>query len=179
MSFEGIVRSVTSQDLGAVQRILEEGLRDEAGRLLVDDVRQVMAAVADCANGVTAARYEVFCVAQATAGEVVGVAGLQSTDIHSSLYDATDNPVELVRVYIAATRRRGGVGTALVDRLEAVARDLGYTKLVIESGARNRKTGYPFWRDRYGEPVMWLDDFYGPGAERVAWTASLLDGRGA
>ena len=43
---------------------------------------------------------------------------------------------ELKRMYVAPDARGKGVGRALLDRLEAEARSLGVTRLVLETGTR-------------------------------------------
>ena len=43
---------------------------------------------------------------------------------------------ELKRMYVARELRGQGIGRALLDRLEAEARTLGLTRLVLETGTR-------------------------------------------
>ena len=43
---------------------------------------------------------------------------------------------EIKRMYVAPVARGRGIGRALLVRLEAEARDLGLTRLVLETGAR-------------------------------------------
>jgi putative acetyltransferase len=44
---------------------------------------------------------------------------------------------ELKRMYVARDARRQGIGRALLERLEAEARTLGLTRLVLETGNRS------------------------------------------
>jgi GNAT superfamily N-acetyltransferase len=57
----------------------------------------------------------------------VGCGGLRRID------DATG---EIKRMFVAAEARRRGVARALLAELEATARSLGYTRLVLETGIK-------------------------------------------
>jgi GNAT superfamily N-acetyltransferase len=57
----------------------------------------------------------------------VGCGGLRRID------DATG---EIKRMFVAADARRRGVARALLAELEATARSLGYTRLVLETGIK-------------------------------------------
>ena len=58
-------------------------------------------------------------------GELVGVAALKRLD---------ESHVELKSMHTTAAARRGGVGSALVARLLAVAADQGYRRVSLETG---------------------------------------------
>jgi GNAT superfamily N-acetyltransferase len=57
----------------------------------------------------------------------VGCGGLRRID------DATG---EIKRMFVAADARRRGVARALLAELEATARSLGYTRLILETGVK-------------------------------------------
>ena len=59
-------------------------------------------------------------------GDVIGMAALKHLD---------DSHAELKSMHTAAEARGRGVGRALVDELEAVARERGYRRLSLETGA--------------------------------------------
>ena len=142
----------------------------DTGELQVDSVDRSLAGL-EAAFDPEPDRW--FVVAERD-GRVIGVTGLQSSGIDPALYTALDKPVELVRVYVTRTELGTGVGRALADHMEDMARSMGFTKLIVESGARNREFGYRFWTKRYGAMVLFEPDVYGPGYERVAWTKSLV-----
>lgn len=67
---------------------------------------------------------------------------------------------EIKRMYVAPNSRGHGIGRALLDRLEAEARTLGLSRLVLETGTRQleaialyRRAGFTSIA-RYGEYVL-------------------------
>ncbi|HUQ39531.1 MAG TPA: GNAT family N-acetyltransferase [Acidimicrobiales bacterium] len=161
-----VVRDMRSDDVDAVVAILRSWVQ-------APWMEEAFPALRASAEAVTDQR---FVVAESVPdGAVVGVMGLMWGDIDPELLDGTEATAELVRAYVADPTRGTGVGTALADHLEGVAREMGFTRLVIESGSIHRETGYPFWRRRYGEPFLVSPDHWGPGVERVAWRTSLTD----
>jgi GNAT superfamily N-acetyltransferase len=68
-----------------------------------------------------------------------------------------ESTAELKRMFVVPAERRRGVGRALLEALTAQARDLGRTRLVLETGVRQREaialySSYGFQRvPLYGE----------------------------
>jgi GNAT superfamily N-acetyltransferase len=84
-------------------------------------------------------------------GEPVGCVALKRLD---------PTTAEIKRVYVAPEARGLGVARALLARLEEVARDVGYTTLRMDTGARQpasvalfEKVGYEQIADYNGNPV--------------------------
>ena len=84
-------------------------------------------------------------------GEPVGCAALKRLD---------PTTAEIKRVYVAPEVRGRGVARALLARLEEIARDVGYTKLRLDTGARQPASvalfgsvGYEQIADYNGNPV--------------------------
>jgi pimeloyl-ACP methyl ester carboxylesterase/ribosomal protein S18 acetylase RimI-like enzyme len=84
-------------------------------------------------------------------GEPVGCAALKRLD---------PTTAEIKRVYVAPEARGLGVARALLARLERIARDVGYTTLRMDTGARQpasvalfSKVGYDQIADYNGNPV--------------------------
>ena len=84
-------------------------------------------------------------------GEPVGCAALKRLD---------PTTAEIKRVYVAPKARGLGVARALLARLEGIARDVGYTTLRMDTGARQPasvalfgKVGYEQIADYNGNPV--------------------------
>jgi pimeloyl-ACP methyl ester carboxylesterase/GNAT superfamily N-acetyltransferase len=81
----------------------------------------------------------------------VGAAGLKRLDAHTA---------EIKRVYVAPEARGMGVARALLARLEEIARDVGYTTLRLDTGAKQAasvalftSSGYEPIADYNGNPV--------------------------
>ncbi len=169
--FSATIRPVREDDLDSIKLILEEWMRDEqSGERLADDISHTLADMAASIAGDTRREY---VVAQLPDGSVIGVMGMADEGIDPTLFAPSDKPVELLSAYVERSHRGTGVGRALADELEAMATDLGYTRLIVVSGSRNRETGYAFWNKRYGKPARYDEDFYGEGQERVVWTKEL------
>jgi pimeloyl-ACP methyl ester carboxylesterase/GNAT superfamily N-acetyltransferase len=84
-------------------------------------------------------------------GQPVGCAALKRLD---------PTTAEIKRVYVAPEARGRGVARALLGRLEEIARDVGYTTIRMDTGARQpasvvlfTKVGYQQIADYNGNPV--------------------------
>lgn len=63
-----------------------------------------------------------------------------------------------------------GVGTALINANQNLARSMGKKEILLESGPRHTNSGYPFYDKQHGfRRVGIIKDFYGPGADTVVW----------
>lgn len=165
------IRDACEADLPAIRSILEEWMIDPlSGERLPAEVESRVALVAETFNGRTDCE---FFVAEVEREGVIGVAGLASFNIASELFSASERPVEVITSYVRHSHRGTGIGRALLDEAETRAQAQAFTTLLVVSGARNRESGYPFWRRRYGEPVRWDEDYFAPGAERVVWRHAL------
>jgi GNAT superfamily N-acetyltransferase len=85
------------------------------------------------------------------AGKPVGCAALKRLD---------DRTAEIKRVYVAPEARGTGVARALLARLERSAHEIGYTRLRMDTGARQPASvalfgsvGYEQIEDYNGNPV--------------------------
>jgi len=166
-----VVRPIEGRDLPAVEEILRDWLCSySSAELAAPEVSRRIASITASTTGDTESR---FLVAEDDTGGVVGIMGLQTSDIAPELFTAHERPAELTTAYLRRDLRGTGVGRALADRIEALAVEMGFTTLLIVSGARNRETGYPFWQRRYGDPIRRDDDYWAPGAERVVWRMEL------
>ena len=90
-------------------------------------------------------------------GEAVACGGLKRLDSAS---------VEVKRLYVAHEARRGGVARALMGALEQRARELGYERVRLDTGAEQpgalalfRSLGYTEIEDYNGNPwaAYWLE----------------------
>jgi ribosomal protein S18 acetylase RimI-like enzyme len=84
-------------------------------------------------------------------GHAVGCAGLKRLG---------DRAAEIKRIYVAPEARGAGVARALIEGLEAAARDAGYDTVRLDTGAKQpasvalfRSAGYSQIADYNGNPV--------------------------
>lgn len=71
---------------------------------------------------------------------------------------------------IAAKEGGQGVGTALINANQNLARSMGKKEILLESGPRHTHSGHPFYDKQPGfRRVGIIKDFYGPGADTVVW----------
>ena len=164
------VRSAGHADLAAIRSIVEEWLLDPAEHEPL--VAEIDRHVQDIA---TALREERPCCEFLVAERngVIGVCGLRWAGIAPELVQAGDAAAEVVSAYVRHVALGQGVGRALLDEVERRARQHGFRTLLVVSGSRSRVHGYPFWQKRYGDPVRWDEDYFGPGAERAVWRHEL------
>jgi len=147
-------------DLGAQQiRISEEPYDGAAAKLLVPDyVAEIRAMYPDWTPDVPprltpedveppAGRW----VVAYRRAQPVGCAALKRLDEHTA---------EIKRVYVAPEARGTGVARAILARLEQIAHDVGYTRLRMDTGARQpasvalfSSSGYEQIADYNGNPV--------------------------
>ncbi len=166
-----MIRAVDTRDLEPVEDILSDWLGSySTPEQAKDEVARRIDLIRNSLTGETPCR---FVVAEDDDGGIAGIMGLQSSDIAPELFGPDERPVELITAYLRRDRRGAGIGRALAEHVEAMAVEMGFTTLLVVSGSRNRESGYPFWRRRYGDPVRRDEDYWAPGAERVVWRLDL------
>ncbi|MFB6150538.1 MAG: GNAT family N-acetyltransferase [Haloarculaceae archaeon] len=153
---EAVVRRYEPADEAAVRRVHERALLD-AGTDPADvpgtaDLGWIEAAYVEPGGE--------FLVAEAD-GEVVATGGLVVDDRGGSGGDDADDPVEgeLFRLAVDPDHQREGYGTAVLDGLEAAARERGVDRLALTT-ARRQAAATEFYpargyervgRERHGE----------------------------
>ena len=85
--------------------------------------------------------------------------GVRPPDERMLPFAQTDNPLELVNAYVSRKRRKQGVGTALIKKLEEFALAQGATEIFLNSGPRYRKSGWEFY-DKVGYKRVALAEGY-------------------
>ena len=165
-----MIRALGAQDVPAVTQILEEWLIDpETGTLLASEVARRIRQLDEALTTLTEPWY---FVAEGPDALIQGVIGLQADQIAAELYSPSESPVEVVTACVRRTSRGIGVGRALIETVERIACQRGFSTLLIVSGSRNRDS-YPLWRARYGAPLRVDENYFGPGAERVVWRSRI------
>ena len=89
-------------------------------------------------------------------GEPVGCGGLRALD-------ATHG--EIKRMFVTPERRGTGISTAILRRLEELARDLGWVRLVLETGERQPEAMRLYEREGY-LPIPAFGYYVGSEASR-------------
>src|SRR5271154_6294884 len=127
-----LVRSATSSDLAAIQRIHNEGIDDRATLdqtpKTADDMAEWWARHSD--------RYAVI-VAQDDVGNVMGWASLNPYSHRCAYRGVAD-----LSIYITRSARGTGVGSVLLAALEVKARENAFHKIVLFMLAFNEAAGH-------------------------------------
>lgn len=166
--FTGAVRPLKEEDISTLREVSEYWLRD-SGVIAIDEVEGDMATLRESLNQGSAKH---MFVAQTREGRVIGMMGLSEVPKQVILQFAqTDNPCELIVAYIHPDFAGGkGVGTALINAAQDLARSKGKKEILLESGPRHTYTGYPFYDKQPGfKRVGVIKDYYGEGADTVVW----------
>jgi len=168
-----IVPATALPDVNLLRPVLESSVVDPwTGEAFTTEIEEDLRLVKEYLEGSTD-RY--YAIARKSGGAVVGMMGLQAPTEEMLALATTTNPIELINAYVLRSSREAGVGTALVRHIESKARSDGRTELLLNSGPRYQRYGWPFWRKNYGEPVDVLVDYYGPGFDAMVWRTMLID----
>lgn len=171
ISFNGSVRNLTEGDLASLRPILEDAVRDsDTKELLAREVEDFLGHMLASSRGEGSRRY---VVAETLGGQVAGVMGLVPPSEELRAYAETERPIEVVNAYVAETQGRRGVGRALLGSLEVMARQQGFTELIVNSGPRYEEKGWKFWTKLFGEPVAEIKNAYGEGRDAKVWRKKL------
>ncbi len=165
--FNGMIRSLQESDIPALKEILEYWLRD--GKIVAHD--EVEEDIATMRASLGEASGKRMFVAEED-GKVIGMMGLAIPPKDVLLrFAKTDSPSELIMAYVHPDHRGGkGVGTALINTAQDLARARGTKEILLESGPRHRHTGYPFYDLQPGfKRAGQINDFYGKGAHTMVW----------
>ena len=171
--FSGIVRRLRREDIPALREISEYWLRD-FGRIAYNEVEGDMATLRQSLDGKSGKH---MYVAQTQEGRVVGMMGLAEKPKDPLLqFTQTNNSSELIVAYVHPDYMGGqGVGTALINAVQNLAKDLDKKEILLESGPRHTHSGHPFYDKQPGfKRVGIIKDFYGKGADTVVWRKTLL-----
>lgn len=166
------IRPLQEEDIAALREILEHWLQDDgvvAQSEVEEDIETLRESLQSDSN-------KHMLVAQTADGRVVGMMGLSERPKPPLLrYVKTDNPGELIIAYVHPEFRRGkGVGTALINAVQALALSKEKKEILLESGPRNVETGYPFYDRQPGFRRRGvLRNFYGAGAHSMVWGKSF------
>lgn len=167
------VRQPVSGDLPDIRRILEQWDTDPAtGVTSVEEVDEDQALIA---AGIAGENPQQYLVA-AREGTVIGIMGTQEPAEKMLEYAETEKPVELVFALVLDEERGSGIGRLLVKNLIMRARREGAEEVIVNSSRRYEKTGWPFWRRLFGEPVDLIPGYSERGGDALVWRKALNGG---
>jgi ribosomal protein S18 acetylase RimI-like enzyme len=159
------------RDLAAIDEILKQWLIDsQTGELDVEELDQDMVNLRGSLEGENAKQYFV-----ATEGDrVVGVMGYSELKPELLPFVKTTKPGELINAYVHKDLQGGaGVGTALLNTIESLAKSKGCTEVILDSGPRHRLTGHPFYIKKGYEKAGIIPDYYGPGGDTTVFRREI------
>lgn len=169
--FSGTIRPLRQDDLPAVERILQIWVRDSPSSAPV--AAEIAEFLARMSGSVTEERGYRYLVAATKEATIIGVVGMQPPSPEMVPFASTERPVEMINTYVHSRQRGHGVGTALVRELERLAREHGYSEMIVNSGPRYRDSGWKFY-DKLGyERRGMACDLYGDGAHAPVWSKQL------
>jgi len=164
------VRPPRIEDLDALHPIFEYWIRDRyTGEIAPDEIAQTEASIVASINGETS---QEFMVAERQ-GKILGIMGIQAPHGRMLDYAKTQKPMELITALVSDDARRTGAGKELVRALIKKATERGAEEIIVNSGPRYEKTGWPFWQHLFGEPIGTAVGFYGPGGDAKVWRKLL------
>lgn len=166
--FNITVRPVEEKDIPTLRPISEHWLQDD-GVIAEDEVEGDLETLRQSLNEDSPKK---MFVAETPEGRVVGMMGVNLQPKKELLrFAQTDKPSELIVAYVHPDfTKRHGVGTALINHAQMLAREKGKAEMLLESGPRHRETGYPFYDKQPGFICVGkIPDFYGSGLDTVVW----------
>lgn len=162
----------TLENVELLRPIMEDSVRHPLTEEIIhEEINENLLAIA---NSLQPDSDRYFAIAYLD-NSAVGSMGLQPPIVELRQLATTNNPVELINAYVSKASRGLGIGRLLVRHLEDKARGDGYTELLLNSGPRYSRSGWPFWREMYGTPYAVLKNHYGPGLDANVWQTTLLD----
>lgn len=170
-TFTGILRAPEVSDLDSIRPILEEWVRDRStGELLAGEVEEILTAIQQSLKGENDRQY---IIAQTNEGNIVGVMGLKLPNEIMKAHATTERSIEIVNTFVNSSQRSRGVGRALYADVEALARQQGFSEVLVNSGPRYKDSAWGFYTRLFGQPVAIIEDLYGPGGNAPVWRKSL------
>jgi len=162
-----IVAASELDSVAELRPVLNTTVRDsETGYVLQGEITDILNSVHS-----SSFNHRQYVVArQISDGTVLGMMGLQRPDDAMQTFAMTERPGELINAYVMSGHRQAGIGSRLVKHLAHEASSAGYSELVVNSGPRYMKTGWPFWNRMFGAPVGMAEDYYGEGYHAMVWS---------
>jgi hypothetical protein len=136
---------------------------------VVDEIEDILATL-PIAEETMANKYSVVALGTGSRA-VLGTMSLIEPDAVMRSFAPGDDPIEITNAYVG--QRKSGIGSALVRHLEAKARTDGHSDIVLVSGPRFRRSGWPFWRKMYGEPAGVAELYFENTYDGMVWHKAL------
>lgn len=186
--FDGTIRLLTLEDVDALRPILEQWIRTvDKTTPRMEDIDKTQESMRATVRGENTRKYRVA----EYDGKVIGVMGYKIPDPDDPndgqkmlAFKESKNPVEFINAYVDESHRAGkGVGKALFTALENLAREQGFSEILVNSGPNFEKSGWEFWDSIMGpkkrDPIFdkgtiinhvgFAKDMYGPGRDAPVW----------
>ena len=142
------------------------------GEVIHDEVTEILGHIDHAIRGTGDRQY----VAAIQGFDVLGVMGFRQVGQEEdpmAQYTTLRPAIEVVNALSRREVRGIGVGKMMLRGIERWGLEQGNRQVVLNSGPRYRRSGWPFWRSQYGEPVAVAKDFYGPRLDAPVWRHDL------
>lgn len=140
--------------------------------VIVEEIDEIIGNVRESVENPDAVRY--YAVARTGSGMVVGMMGLAPPEEPLKPFVTTDNPIEIVNAYVAKGMRGLDIGSLLLRHLLNKAEREQYEQVLLSSGPRYEKTGWPFWDKQFGESIGVLENRYDGCVDAKVWGKLLM-----
>lgn len=166
------IRELQLQDVEGLTPILEEWVRDsDTGEVIEAEVADIKSKMLGSLTGEIDDRQ--YLVAE-QGGKVLGVIGVTHPGELMREHATTENPLEIVNLFVARESKRGGVGTRLLEDAFLFAEYIGATEAMVNSGPRY-EDAWKFYDAKFGGRLTTLKDHYGPGLDAPVWSKKLKE----
>ncbi len=160
--------SLNSQDLLNIETALMS-----VGVIPNDEIARHLAEMKASLQGVNGREYLVTISQAGVLDIAIGVVGYKVPEDAMKAFARTDNPTELINMYVSQKSQGKGLGRRLVSALEELALKRGFKEIILNSGSRY-KENWGFYDnlpkfERVGE----LQDYYGEGRHAPVWSKIL------
>ncbi|MCA9331424.1 GNAT family N-acetyltransferase [Candidatus Saccharibacteria bacterium] len=166
------VRHLIADDIDSLSSIMEQWVRNpETGEVIDEEIGSIKQLMVDSLLGGNIDRQ--YLVAEDASGEPIGVMGMAYPSDDMLTFTSTERPIEIVNAFVDGDSRGMGVGSQLLDSVFAIAKGLGATEVIVNSGPRYKESAWDFYDKKFGGRITILKDKYGPGLDAPVWEKIL------
>lgn len=138
MKFDGLIRSVKTEDLRHIETIIKPWLSAE-------EVSGYLKTIRDIVQSATPSQFNNHFFVAIIDNTVIGITAFRIPLPILLPHSSTDNPAELNMLYVLDSYHGMGVGSALINTIIDRTKKLKYTELIVRSAIRFKDVGWKFY----------------------------------